>query len=150
MVDKLSFQRSVQAIAAEAHKRLHLQNVQNQSSSFNSSATSKGRSPGERSSPSATSDRGPVGDSGQLPGGSGPDANNQQDWTFEEQFKQVSFHSSLRLQNLLRLTTCHSRKSLELSPRKYLEYGVILVIIVFSNSFVDFPVRFWSKPCEYI
>ena len=61
-----------------------MQNSQN--SSFNSS---KGRSPGDRSSPSTPSDsaRGapPTGDGAP----SGADSNNQQDWTFEEQFKQV-------------------------------------------------------------
>ena len=60
------------------------QSVQN--SSFSSST--KGRSPGERSSPSTPSDsKLPTAD----PSGSGNgDSNNQQDWTFEEQFKQVS------------------------------------------------------------
>ena len=60
-----------------------MQNSQN--SSFNSS---KGRSPGDRSSPSTPSDTArapPTGDGAP----SGADSNNQQDWTFEEQFKQV-------------------------------------------------------------
>ena len=85
LILKNTLQRSVQAIAAEAQKRLHMQqSVQN--SSFNSST--KGRSPGDRSSPSTPSDSkiGPQGDHG-APGNG--DSNNQQDWTFEEQFKQV-------------------------------------------------------------
>ena len=77
----------MQAIAAEAQKRLHMQSSQN--SSFNSS---KGRSPGDRSSPSTPSDsaRAPTGgDATSVAGGA--DSNNQQDWTFEEQFKQVNW-----------------------------------------------------------
>lgn len=89
------FQRSVQAIAAEAQKRLHMQS---QNNSFASSSTSKGRSPGERSSPStpgaASGDaRGAGGATGNGEqtgtGSTNGDGNNQQDWTFEEQFKQV-------------------------------------------------------------
>ena len=95
------FQRSVQAIAAEAQKRLHMQS---QNNSFASSSTSKGRSPGERSSPStpgaASGDaRGTAPGNGEQTGtgSTNGDGNNQQDWTFEEQFKQVRTYLTLKL-----------------------------------------------------
>ena len=61
---------------------------QSQNSSFNSS---KGRSPGDRSSPSTPSDSVRAAGTDSAPGGAPGDSNNQQDWTFEEQFKQVNW-----------------------------------------------------------
>lgn len=65
--------------------------MQSQNNSFAStSSASKGRSPGERSSPSTPGDTAtPAAPNGA--GSTNGDGNNQQDWTFEEQFKQVSF-----------------------------------------------------------
>ena len=68
--------------------------MQSQNNSFASSSTSKGRSPGERSSPSTPGASGNDSRQNNQPeqtgtGSTNGDGNNQQDWTFEEQFKQV-------------------------------------------------------------
>ena len=79
-------QRSVQAIAAEAQKRLHLQQNQPNFSQNNfkgpEGSNLLGGSPSTPNQPST-----PNSASGGV-GGSNT-SGNQQDWTFEEQFKQV-------------------------------------------------------------
>ena len=76
-------QRSVQAIAAEAQKRLHIQQNSTPFNGFKQDANPLGGSPStpQPSTPNS--------------GNGGNTSSNQQDWTFEEQFKQVTINETI-------------------------------------------------------
>jgi hypothetical protein len=72
----------VQAIAAEAQKRLHIQQNSTPFNGFKQDGNTLGGSPStpQPSTPNS---------------GNGNTSSNQQDWTFEEQFKQVTTNETI-------------------------------------------------------